>query len=229
MERDFFGPVKEYFEKRGYICDGEVEDIDLYMERGEEHVAVELKIDLDFKALRQAALRQKYVETVYIAVFKPKSLKNTAYRDKLYLLKRLGIGLLLVSKRSLEVQVANEPVVTELSVYQRQNQNKKKKLNAEFSKRRTKNNVGGVRGEKLISAYREDALLVLDACAELGGEVKGREVRKLCNIEKTADILRADYYGWFEKIETGVYRVTDAGYAALEEFEDTVYKLKRGN
>lgn len=229
MERDLFGPVKEYFEKQGYICDGEVEDIDLYMERGEEHVAVELKVDLDFKALRQAALRQKYVETVYIAVFKPKSLKNTAYRDKLYLLKRLGIGLLLVSKRSLEVQVANEPVVTELSVYQRQNQNKKKKLNAEFSKRRTKNNVGGVRGEKLISAYREDALLVLDACAELGGEVKGREVRKLCNIEKTAEILRADYYGWFEKIETGVYRVTDAGYAALEEFEDTVYKLKRGN
>ncbi len=228
MERDLFGPVKEYFEKQGYICDGEVEDIDLYMERGEEHVAVELKVDLDFKALRQAALRQKYVETVYIAVFKPKSLKNTAYRDKLYLLKRLGIGLLLVSKRSLEVQVANEPLVTELSVYQRQNQNKKKKLNAEFSKRRTKNNVGGVRGEKLISAYREDALLVLDACAELGGEVKGREVRKLCNIEKTADILRADYYGWFEKIETGVYRVTDAGYAALEEFEDTVYKLKRG-
>ena len=229
MERDLVGPVKEYFEKQGYICDGEVEDIDLYMERGEEHVAVELKVDLDFKALRQAALRQKYVETVYIAVFKPKSLKNTAYRDKLYLLKRLGIGLLLVSKRSLEVQVANEPVVTELSVYQRQNQNKKKKLNAEFSKRRTKNNVGGVRGEKLISAYREDALLVLDACAELGGEVKGREVRKLCNIEKTADILRADYYGWFEKIETGVYRVTDAGYAALEECEDTVYKLKRGN
>lgn len=229
MERDLFGPVKEYFEKQGYICDGEVEDIDLYMERGEEHVAVELKVDLDFKALRQAALRQKYVETVYIAVFKPKSLKNTAYRDKLYLLKRLGIGLLLVSKRSQEVQVANEPVVTELSVYQRQNQNKKKKLNAEFSKRRTKNNVGGVRGEKLISAYREDALLVLDACAELGGEVKGREVRKLCNIEKTADILRADYYGWFEKIETGVYRVTDAGYAALEEFEDTIYKLKRGN
>ena len=229
MERDLFGPVKEYFEKQGYICDGEVEDIDLYMEKGEEHVAVELKVDLDFKALRQAALRQKYVETVYIAVFKPKSLRNTAYRDKLYLLKRLGIGLLLVSKKSLEVQVANEPLVTELSVYQKQNRNKKKKLTAEFSKRRTKNNVGGVRGEKLISAYREDALLVLDACAELGGEVKGREVRKLCNIEKTADILRSNYYGWFEKIETGVYRVTDAGYAALEEFEDTVYKLKRGN
>ena len=229
MERDLFGPVKEYFEKQGYICDGEVEDIDLYMEKGEEHVAVELKVDLDFKALRQAALRQKYVETVYIAIFKPKSLRNTAYRDKLYLLKRLGIGLLLVSKKSLEVQVANEPLVTELSVYQKQNRNKKKKLTAEFSKRRTKNNVGGVRGEKLISAYREDALLVLDACAELGGEVKGREVRKLCNVEKTADILRSNYYGWFEKIETGVYRVTDAGYAALEEFEDTVYKLKRGN
>ena len=35
-------------------------------------------------------------------------------------------------------------------------------------------------------------------------------------------------YGWFERIGDGVYKATDSGYAALEEFEDTIYKLKRG-
>ena len=35
MEKDLFGPIKAYFEKLGYVCDGEVKDIDLYMERTE--------------------------------------------------------------------------------------------------------------------------------------------------------------------------------------------------
>ena len=33
MERDLFDPIKEYFEKKGYICDGEDEDRDLVAER----------------------------------------------------------------------------------------------------------------------------------------------------------------------------------------------------
>ena len=33
MEKDLFLPIKTYFEQFGYICDGEVNDIDLYMEK----------------------------------------------------------------------------------------------------------------------------------------------------------------------------------------------------
>ena len=33
MEKDLFKPIKEYFESYGYTCDGEVQDIDLYMEK----------------------------------------------------------------------------------------------------------------------------------------------------------------------------------------------------
>ena len=59
MERDLFLPIKTYFENFGYVCDGEVKGIDLYMENGEKNVAVELKQTLDFKSVQQAALRQK--------------------------------------------------------------------------------------------------------------------------------------------------------------------------
>ena len=58
MEKDLFEPIKEYFSALGYSCDGEVNDIDMYMQKDGESVAVELKQSIDFKAIRQAALRQ---------------------------------------------------------------------------------------------------------------------------------------------------------------------------
>ncbi len=228
MEKDLFGPIKEYFEKDGFVCDGEVGDIDLYMEKGDEKIAVELKTELNFRALQQAALRQKMFDTVYIGTFGPGNMRSSAFRDKLYLLKRLGIGLIAVSKRSGEVRIVSLPVVSELSEFQKRNARKKKAVSEEFKKRRTRNNIGGVRGEKLITSYREDALLVLDAMAELGGRALTGDVRKLSGIERAGKILYYNHYGWFCRYGKGEYGATDAGYVALEEFEDTVYKLKKG-
>lgn len=233
MEKDLFGPIKQFFEKEGYVCDGEVKDIDMYMEKPGEGpqsgVAIELKVSLDFRALQQAALRQKVVNTVFIGIFKPKDLRTHAFHDKVYLLKRLGIGLIFVSKRSGAVEIYNEPVVTEISKYQSQNKKKKEIISAEFQKRKAKNNVGGVTGTKLITSYREDALLVLDALAELGGEATTKEVRALSKIDRATNIMHSNHYGWFAGVSKGVYRIRQAGYDALEEFEDALYILKRGN
>lgn len=229
METDLFEPIKEYFEKQGFTCDGEVLDIDLYMEKGDEKAAVELKQELNFRVFQQAALRQKQVEMVYIGTFTPKNMRSHAFKDKLYLLKRLGIGLIVVSKKTGEVQIVSEPVVSELSAFQKRNTKKSETLSKEFNKRKTKNNTGGVHGKKLITSYREDALLVLDSLAELGGEEKNTVVRNSSGIKKTSEILRNNYYGWFEKVETGLYRITDKGYNALEEFEDTIFKLRTMN
>ena len=226
MEKDLFQPIKQYFEALGYVCDGEVNDIDLYMEKGAESVAVELKQTLDFKAVQQAALRQKITDFVYIGIFRPKDLRSGSFRDRLYLLKRLGIGLIVVSPKTFRVEVVNEPVVCELSSFQRRNSRKRRALSSEFQKRKTKNNTGGVHATKLITSYREDALLVLDAMMELGGECSTREIRALSGIEKTTAILYHNYYGWFENVKKGVYRVTEPGYDALEEFETTIRKLK---
>lgn len=226
LEKDLFGPIKAYFEGFGYVCDGEVLDIDLYMEKGDENVAVELKQTLDFKSVQQAALRQKITDTVFIGIFKPKKYTGD-FMNKVYLLKRLGIGLIVVSKRLHNVEIISEPVVSELSSFQKKNKSKRKHLSAEFNKRKVKNNTGGVHGTKLITSYREDTLLVLDAMMELGGEAKTKDIRELSKIPKTTQILYNNYYGWFRNVSKGVYCVTEAGYDALEEFERTMSVLKK--
>lgn len=228
MEKDLFLPIKGYFESFGYVCDGEVRDIDLYMEKGDEAVAVELKQTLDFRALQQAALRQKLVERVFIGTFRPKDMFSHAFRDKLYVLKRLGIGLIVVSEKTGMVEIVSEPVVSELSAFQRRNKGKKEALSSEFKKRKVKKNVGGVHGTKLITGYRENALTVLDALTEMNGEGKASDIKKLTGIENARDIMYANHYGWFESMGNGIYKVSDDGYAALEEFEEVLMNLRKG-
>lgn len=226
MERDLFAPIKSFFEEQGYVCDGEVNDIDIFMQKDEDSVAVELKQTLDFRAIQQAALRQKIVETVYIGTFMPKDRGSSSFRDKLYLLKRLGIGLIAVSKRSGEVTVLSEPVVSELKGFQARNKRKKKALESEFKKRRIKSNTGGVTGVKLLTRYREDALLVLNALLVLGGEGAPKDVKRLSFVDKSANILRDNHYGWFSHVRNGVYSITDQGYQALDEYEEVINQLK---
>ena len=226
MERDLFLPIKTYFENFGYVCDGEVKGIDLYMENGEKNVAVELKQTLDFKSVQQAALRQKITDIVYIGIFKPKDLYSSAFKDKLYLLKRLGIGLIVVTKRGQTVEIVSEPIVTELSSFQKRNVGKRKALSEEFHKRKTKNNIGGVNGTKLITGYREDALLVLDALIALAGEGSSRKVREISGVANATRIMYQNYYGWFCNVSTGYYKVTETGRNALEEFSGVIAALK---
>lgn len=226
MERDLFEPIKTFFEEQGYVCDGEVNDIDIFMQKEDDSVAVELKQTLDFRAIQQAALRQKIVETVYIGTFMPKDRNSSPFRDKLYILKRLGIGLIAVSKRSRNVTVLSEPVVSELSVFQARNKGKKKALEKEFQRRRIKSNTGGVTGVKLLTRYREDALLVLNALFVLGGEAAPKDVKRLSFVDKASNILRDNHYGWFSRVRNGVYSITDSGYQALDEYEETINLLK---
>lgn len=235
MEKDLFEPIKEYFEKYGYVCDGEVMDIDLYMEKKVsetvdftlESVAVELKQVLDFKAVQQAALRQKITDHVFIGIFRPKDLNSHAFKDKLYLLKRLGIGLIVVSERTGTVEIVLEPVVSELSSFQLRNQGKRAALANEFQRRKVKSNTGGVHHARLLTAYRENALLVLDALMELGGEASPKMIKEISGVPNTASILRKNYYGWFTHAKSGVYKVGEPGLDALEEFTEAIGKLKK--
>jgi len=225
MERELFLPIKEYFETFGYVCDGEVKDIDLYMEKDGYSVAVELKINLDFKSVLQAASRQKIVDTVFIGIFRPKDMNSSSFKDKLYLLKRLGIGLIVVSKRTKMVEIVNEPVVSELSKYQLCNKNGRDAVASEFQKRKIKSNVGGVSRTKLITSYRESALLVLKTLATMGGQGKGSDVKAACGVSNATAIMRDNFYGWFEKVSTGIYKIRPEGYEAMKEFEDVILKL----
>lgn len=226
MEKDLFQPIRSYFEGYGYECDGEVGDIDLYMVKDGQSVAVELKQTLDFRALQQAALRQKVTDTVFIGITRPRDLYSRSFRDRIYLLKRLGIGLITVSPVSGTVEIVSEPVISDPEEYRSRNMKKKKALEAEFQRRTIRNNTGGVRGVKLMTGYREDALRVLDALKELGGEDICLHIRKQCGIKKTSNILRDNHYGWFDRGTEGRYRISAAGETALTEYEDVLQTLR---
>ncbi|MBE5958195.1 MAG: hypothetical protein E7254_04945 [Lachnospiraceae bacterium] len=225
MEKDLFEPIKNYFEAYGYVCDGEVNDIDLYMEKDESGVAVELKVTLDFKSVQQAALRQKIVDHVFIGIFRPRNMNTRAFKDKIYLLKRLGIGLIVVSKRTGTVEIVSEPIEADLSTFKKNNSKKKAALSEEFQRRKIKNNTGGVNHSKIITGYREDSLLVLSALNDLGGQASTKEIRQLSGIEKATTILYKNYYGWFCNVKKGIYSISKSGNDALAEYSEIILKL----
>lgn len=226
MEKDLFEPIRDYFEGYGYACDGEVGGIDLYMEKDGKSVAVELKNTLDFRVLQQAALRQKITETVFIGIPRPRDLYSRTFRDKVYLLKRLGIGLITVATTSGTVEIVSEPVESDPGEYRKRNIKKKKALEMEFCRRRLKNNTGGVHRTPLMTGYREDALRVLDALNGIGEATGARRLRKICGVEKTAAILRDNHYGWFERREDGNCTVSAAGTKALDEYAEAITQLR---
>jgi len=67
---------------------------------------------------------------------------------------------------------------------------------------------------------------VLNALFVLGGEAAPKEVKKLSFVDKTANILRDNHYGWFSHVRAGVYSITDSGYQAIDEYQDTINLLK---
>ena len=151
---------------------------------------------------------QKVSDTVFIGIFRPKDLFSKSFQNKIYLLKRLGIGLIVVSKRTLDIEIVSEPIVSELSKYQVSNKDKRLNLSEEFQRRKIKNNVGGVHHTKLMTEYRENALMVLSALHKLGDVAKGSDVAKASGVSNATTILRANYYGWFVKVDKGIYSIS---------------------
>lgn len=223
-ESDLFGPVKQFFTDDGYCGDGEVAGIDLYLERDGMSTAVELKKTLDFKAIQQAALDQRVCDFVYIGIFRPKDLYSKSGKDKLYLLKRLGIGLICVSARSGRVEVVSEPLVSELSAFQNRHKDKAASVRNEFKNRKARNNTGGVNRTGLLTAYKEQSLLLLYALERLGGTGSGKQLRELTGIEKSRPILYNNYNGWFEHVSKGLYGVSEKGRAALAAYREEIEK-----
>ncbi len=224
-ESDLFEPIKKYFTDDGYSGDGEVGSIDLYLEKDGLSTAVELKKTLDFRSIQQAALDQKICDFVYIGIFRPRNLFSKVGRDKLYLLKRLGIGLICVSPRTENVEVFNDPLVSEISNFQQKHRDKTEAVKSEFNKRRIKSNTGGVNKTGLMTAYREDSLVILYVLNILGGRAESKTVRSLTKNPKSTGIMYRNYYGWFENVSKGFYSITDTGCAALTEYADTIQKL----
>ncbi len=224
-EADLYIPVRSYLKEQGFDVKGEVGNCDVAAVRDGHVVIVEMKKRLNLEVILQAALRQQLTDDVYIAVSKKYSLMGTQRWKKIcHLLRRLELGLLLVTIKGGSYRV--EMVIAPESFDRMKSRNSKKKkreqLVREFSYRHGDYNMGGVTGRKIVTAYREKAIHIAAVLKEHQPLSISQLKERGTNKKSTAGILQKNYYGWFERVSRGVYRLSSYGRKELENFKELV-------
>lgn len=213
METSLYLPVKGFLEKAGYLVKGEVGGCDLVGLSDEDPPVVvicELKLSFNLELILQAIDRATISDEVWIAArmsVKGKGRESDKrYRD---LCRRLGIGMLGISDRG-EVSV----IVGSVSPMPRNNPKRRSRLMREHQKRRGDPALGGSTRAPVMTAYRQQAL----ACAAAleAGPLRVRDLRM--GMPEAGKILLSNVYGWFERLDRGVYGLTDAGREALRRW-----------
>jgi hypothetical protein len=205
-ETDLYAPVKRFLERQGYAVKAEVRSCDVVALRGDEPpVIVELKTAFSLQLIYQAMDRLTLTDTVYVAVARP---KRGVPSEAVKLCKRIGVGLIVVAASG-NVEVLADP----LPYTPRKNAKRRRLLLREFAARKGDPNVGGCTGVKLMTAYRQDAVL----CAEYlraHGPSRVRDIREMTKVDRAANILRDNHYGWFVREARGIYGLTEAAQAS---------------
>ena len=97
LERDLYGPVRDYLEGLGYEVKGEVKGCDITALRDGELIVVELKRGFTLELVYQALDRQRLADGVYVAVPLPKrGYMAPNIREMCALCRRLELGLIFV-------------------------------------------------------------------------------------------------------------------------------------
>ncbi|MBB3312090.1 hypothetical protein FHT78_003866 [Rhizobium sp. BK196] len=213
METSLYLPVKGFLEKAGYVVKGEVGGCDLVGLSDDDPpvvVVCELKLSFNLELILQGVDRAAISDEVWIAArisAKGKGREaDKRYRD---LCRRLGIGMLGISDAG-DVSI----IVGSVSPMPRTNPKRRSRLMREHQKRRGDPALGGSTRTPLMTAYRQQALGCAAALAS--GPLRVRDIR--CGVPEAGKILLSNVYGWFERLDRGVYGLTDAGREALQRW-----------
>ena len=224
-EADLYPPLKAFLEAQGYEVKAEIGACDIMALRaGDPPLVVEMKLGFNLGLVLQGVARQALFDTVYLAVAAPKKGWPARYKDIVALCRRLGLGLLVVTPG----EAGADPGLVEAHLdpgpyLPRRNATRAGRLLREFQRRVGDPNQGGTTGIKRMTAYRQDALRCLASVAD--GPLKAAEVAKRAGVAKAATLMRADHYGWFDRVTMGVYAVSPKGLAALGENADELARL----
>lgn len=213
-EQDLYPPIKALLERQGYVVKGEVGAADIVAVReGQEPVIVELKLGFSLALFHQAIARLKMTDQVYIGVCKPKGrTARRSLKDNLALCRRLGLGLITVrADGTVEVQCDPGPYMP------RKNKTKTQRLLREFDRLQGDPNAGGATRHGIVTAYRQDALKCAAHLAEHGA-AKGAAVAQATGVSTATRLMYDNHYGWFEKVEKGVYCLTEVGQDGLKHW-----------
>lgn len=211
-ETDLYPPVKTFLEGQGYVVKSEVGAADVVAVRGgEPPVIVELKLSFSLALVHQCVARLAVSDEVYMAVARGKGKRFLkSLKEMTRLCRRLGLGLMTVRLSDDLVQVHCDPG----PYAPRKNARKQGQLLKEFAHRAGDPNDGGQTRVGLITAYRQDALKLAMYLFEVGAS-KGADVARETGVGRATRMMRDDHYGWFEKVEKGVYGLTPKGAEAV--------------
>ena len=74
--------------------------------------------------------------------------------------------------------------------------------------------VGGSRGS-IVTAYQQDAERIA-AFLAVNGQSKGAEVARQTGVARATRMMADNHYGWFCRVSTGIYDLTEAGAKAVQ-------------
>jgi hypothetical protein len=215
-ETDLYAPLKAFLTRQGYTVKAEVGKVDIVAIRGQEDpVIVEMKTGFSLSLFHQCVERQSVSDHVYLAVPRGsgKPFQKSLLANK-RLARRLGLGLITVQPNDGLVEIHQDP-----TPYQPRKSTKRKvQLLRAFARLEGDPNQGGATRHGLVTGYRQDAIKCATYLVHTGAE-KGALVAKATGVKTATSIMRDNHYGWFLKVETGVYDLTDAGRKGLADWQ----------
>jgi len=210
LESSLYLPVKRFLEKLGFEVKGEVCGCDLVALDGGSPTAVvigELKLTFTLDLVLQAVDRSAACDEIWLAVRASRRGRGRESDPRVKKLCRLlGLGLLSVLASG-KVEVLVEPVPWR----PRRDAKRRSRIVDEHRRRRGDPAAGGSTRQPIMTAYRQQAL----ACAAAMANAPARPRDLKASAPDAPKILLNNVYGWFVRVERGVYALSEAGRAAL--------------
>jgi hypothetical protein len=222
-ETELYLPLKKRFEELGFKIQAEVHHLDFMACKDDLCIGVELKLELNLKVIAQASKRLEVIDYMFIATLKPK--RTNSMKDKLHIIKALGLGLLYVDVDNQKCDVIIDALTPHIK-----KKKKQLRLKKEFHMRVLSSNQAGSHQTKLMTQYKENLLVILGALKE--GFHSAKHIQENYDIKNVQQKLYKNYYKWFIKYAHGLYTLTEEGlrvYVAQKDDIDTLmahYKKK---
>lgn len=214
LESNLYLPVKHFLEKLGFEVKGEVRGCDVVGLREGEPPAVvigELKLTFTLDLVLQAVNRTPACDEVWLAVRASRRGRGREGDPRVKKLCRfLGFGLLAVTATG-KVEVLVEPVPWR----PRRDAKRRSRIVEEHRRRLGDPAVGGSTRRPVMTAYRQQAL----ACAAALSRAPARPRDLKPDMPDAPKILLDNVYGWFVRVERGVYALSEGGKAALVQWK----------
>jgi hypothetical protein len=220
-ETELYSPIKNWLLHNGYEVQAEVKNCDIVAVKDDALIVIELKTSANMTLLIQATDRQRISDSVYIAIPRPGNRRSKQWRGIQRVLRQLELGMITVDPSSTKpVQVEFDPLP-----YQKKKVTRRQRaVIREVADRSASYNVAGSSQQKLMTAYRESAIRIATHL-KANGPMSPKALRERGTGDKTTSILARNHYGWFQRIDRGIYQITDQGVHALTEYQDVVDAL----